>query len=229
MKRISLDILLLIIFLSVMNFHALPKLLHEVLGLLFPLTVFLHLFLNRRWFSTLLSGKWSVIRLLSVSIDLLLIVCFFLIAATGVCLSNHLFKDMMPLALQRNITIHQLHVSLPFVMLALMGIHFGFHWPGWRERLLRFFHWEENSVAYRRGSRVMGILVIGLGIYGSLQNRIGDRLLMKHIFATPATDLSGGIYSLLLFSVFLLYACLGNGAHVLLQRWRNRKQNDSMV
>ena len=228
MKRILLDILLLILFLSVMNFHALPKLLHEVLGLLFPLAVLVHLFLNRRWFSALPMGKWSAMRLMAVSINVLLIIVFFLAAATGICLSNHLFKDMIPLALQRNITIHQLHVSLPFAMLILMGIHFGLHWSGWRQRLLQFFHWKADSAAYCRASRVMEILFLGLGIYGSLQNRVGDRLLMKHMFATPATDLPGVMYALLLLFIFSLYACLGNKAHALWQRWRNGKQEDMM-
>ena len=229
MKRIFLDVLLLVLFLAVMSFHALPKLLHEVLGLLLPLTVFLHLFLNRRWFSALFSGKWTVMRVMSVSVNLLLVICLFLVAVTGICLSNHLFKDMIPLALQRNITLHQLHVSLPFAMLLLMGIHFGFHWQVWKQRLLQFFHWEADFFAYRWGSRIMTIAFIGLGIYGSLQNRIGDRLLMKHIFATPATDLPGVIYALLLFFVFSLYACLGNVSQTLWQRWRNRKQKNGLL
>ena len=92
MKRIFLDILLLILFLAVMDFHALPKLLHEVLGVLFPLAVFLHLFLNRRWISALPSGKWTVRRCMSVSVNFLLIVCFLLVTVTGICLSNHLFN-----------------------------------------------------------------------------------------------------------------------------------------
>ena len=210
MKRIFLDILLLVLFLAVMSFHALPKLLHEVLGLLFPLTVFLHLFLNRRWFSALPSGKWNIVRFMSVSINLLLAVCLFLVTVTGICLSNHLFRDMIPLALQRNITLHQLHVSLPFAMLILIGIHLGFHWQGWKQRLLRFFHRQMDSVRYRRGSFVISVVLVGVGIYGSFQNRVGDRLLMKHIFATPATDLPGIAYALLLLSVVFLYVCLGN-------------------
>ncbi len=226
MKRIFLDILLLILFLAVMDFHALPKLLHEVLGVLFPLAVFLHLFLNRRWISALPSGKWTVRRCMSVSVNFLLIVCFLLVTVTGICLSNHLFKDMIPLVLQRNITLHQLHVSLPFAMLILMGLHLGFHWQGWKQRLLQFFHWEADSAAYRWSSRILAMVFLGLGIYGSMQNRLGNRLLMKHIFATPATDLPGMIYALLLLAVVLMYACLGNGVQALGKRCKNRKQKD---
>lgn len=226
MKRIFLDGLLLVLFLAVMSFHALPKLLHEVLGLLFPLAAFIHLFLNRRWFSTLPSGKWTVMRFMRVSVNLLLAVCLISIMVTGICLSNHLFKDMIPIALQRSITLHQFHVSLPFAMLILMGIHLGFHWQGWKHRLLQFFHWEADSAAYHWGSRVLAILFVGIGIYGSMQNRVGDRLLMKHIFATPATDLPGMIYALLLLSVSFIYACLGNGIQAFWQRRKNCKQKD---
>lgn len=226
MKRIFLDILLLVLFLAVMDFHALPKLLHEVLGVLFPLAVFLHLFLNRRWFSALFSGRWSTMRFISVSVNFLLVVSFFLVAVTGICLSNHLFKDMIPLGLQRNITLHQLHVSLPFAMLILMGFHLGFHWQGWKQQLLQFFRRKADSVAYRWSSRILAVIFLVFGIYGSMQNRVGDRLLMKHIFATPATDLPGMIYALLLLAVVCMYACLGNEVQAFWQRCRNRKQRD---
>lgn len=223
MKRIIVDILVLVLFLAVMSFHALPKLLHEVLGLLFPAAVLLHLLLNRRWFFALRLGKWDAMRVISTAVNLLLLVCLLLIAVTGICLSNYLFQDIIPLDLQRNITLHQLHVSLPFVILILMGIHLGLHWQGWKQRLLHFFHWAADSVAYRWGSRVLTIIFAGLGIYASLQNRVGDRLLMKHIFATPATNLPGLAYAVLLFSIFFLYACLGNEIQTLRQRFKNRR------
>lgn len=224
MKRIFLDLLMLALFLAVMSFHALPKLLHEVLGLLFPIGAVVHLFLNRRWFSALHSGKWDAMRCMGVSVNLLLMACLLLVAATGICLSNHLFKDMIPLALQRNVTIHQLHVSLPFAMLILMGIHLGLHWHGWKQRLLPLFHRQKNAAVCQWGSRLMVLALIVVGVYGSFQNRVGDRLLMKHIFATPATDLPGMAYALLLFSVFFLYACLGNGIQGMWQRYRHRRQ-----
>ena len=177
--------------------------------------MFVHLFLNRRWFPTLSRGKWDVMRVLGASVNFLLMMCLVLVAATGVCLSNHLFKDMIPLDLQRSITLHRMHVSLPFAMLILMGIHLGLHWQGWRQRLLNFFHGE--TYVYRIGSIVIGMAMVGTGIYASLQNRIGDRLLMKHIFATPATDLPGAIYALLLLAIFAMYACLGNWVREMVQ------------
>ncbi len=229
MKRILLDILVLALFLAVMSFHALPKSLHEVLGLLFPLGALVHLTLNRRWFSALRSGKWDVMRCMSALVNLLLVASLIIIAATGICMSNYLFKGMIPLALNRNMMLHQLHVSLPFAMMILMGIHLGFHWQGWKQRLIRFFRWQEESFAYLLGSRIVIIVLIGVGIYGSFQNRVLDRLLMKHIFATPATGLPGAAYALLLLSIFFIYVFGGHGIQLICQRHGNRKQQKKSV
>ena len=210
MKRIFVDILILAVFLAVMSFHHLPKILHEVLGVLFPLVVIVHLCVNRRWFFSLRKGQWGVMRILGTGVDFLMLLCFAVVVVSGICMSNYLFRDMIPLSLQRNITLHQLHVSLPFLMLILMGIHLGLHWQSWRQRLKSFLPRAEKSHFQRVGSTVIGFAFIGAGIYGSLQNRVGDRLLLKHIFATPATDLPGSVYVLLLFAIFAMYACLGN-------------------
>lgn len=210
MKRILWDALMLSVFLAVMSFHFVPKMLHEVLGILFPLAVLFHLYRNRRWFATLRQGRWNIIRCLNALVNGLLIVCFLFVTVTGVCLSNHLFKDVVPLFLQRNIALHQLHVSLPFAMLILMGLHLGFHWQSWSQRLEKILPWRKGSLLDRLGKIAMGLAFLGTGIYGSLQNRVGDRLLMKHIFATPATDLPGALYVLLLLGIFALYACIGS-------------------
>lgn len=215
MKRIVLNIAILVIFLTVMNFHALPKLLHEVLGLIFFVSVFIHLFLNKRWFSTLRLGNYNTIRFVSSLVNLLLIICFIIVTITGICMSNHLFKDLIPIALQRNITLYQLHVSLPFLMLILTGLHLGFHWQDFKARLVQFFRWRVSSAIYRCITAVL----VCIGIYGSFLNQVGDRLLIKHIFATPATNLHGILYALLLLSIIVLYVFLGNKIRGILERY----------
>ena len=221
MKRIVWDILMLAVFLAVMSFHFLPKMLHEVLGVALPLLAVMHLIWNRRWFAALLQGKWGARRLLSGAINFLLMASLLAILVTGVCISNHLFKGIVPLDLARNITIHQIHVSMPFLMLILIGLHLGLHWRAWWQWLKNACGWQGNTIAYRLLTKGTALAICGLGIYGSFQNRVGDHILLKHIFASPATSEPGGIYVLLLLSILGMYAVL----FCIWQGWAEHKKN----
>ncbi len=125
-------------------------------------------------------------------------------------MSNHLFKDMIPLELQRDIALHQHHVSLPYWMLVLMGLHAGLHWRSLKGRL--------GKVC----SIPLLLILAVIGIYGSIQNRLGDRIMMKHIFATPAAELPGAEYVLLLLGIFALYVLVGIGLEKLLESSRKK-------
>ena len=221
MRRIILDVMMLAIFLTMMSFQFVPKLWHEVLGVALPLALLLHLVWNRRWLGALLRGKWSVRRVLPTAINFLLILSMAAVAVTGICLSNHLFKGLIPLELARNITVHQIHVSLPFLMIVLLGLHLGLHWKSWWQRLKTFCGWQGDSLHYRLLTKGMVLSISIIGIYGSIQNRVGDHLLMKHIFATPATNEPGGVYVLLILAVLGLYAVLAYGW----QEWSERRNN----
>ena len=209
MKRLVLDGVMLILFFLVMCFAYLPRLMHEVLGVALPLAVLLHLYCNRAWFSSLRHGRLTRARIASTLINILLIVVTVAVIVTGLCISNYLVKDIIPLAWQRNIFLHQLHVSLPYAWLILLGLHTGLHWPGLWGRLSAKISVGTAARIGRRLAWCAVPVVVAVGIYGSFLHRIGDRLLLKHIFHTPALEHNFGIYLLLLWGVFGLYVTVG--------------------
>ena len=206
MKRFYLDVMLLVLFLLVMSFHFIPKILHEVLGLLLAVAMFGHFGWNIKAFKSL---NGTTKKRLSMLVDVALIVCVAVIIFTGVCISNHLFNGMIDMKLQRNITIHQLHVSLPFLMMILSGLHLGLHWQGFWQRIKNLLSIDTNSTIYKFISRLAILILIAAGIYGSFLDRIGDRLMMQHIFATEATDLPFAAFILLMSGIFTLYVIIG--------------------
>ena len=201
--RMTVTALLPLLFLPIMCFHYVPKVLHEVLGILWLLLVLIHIGQNRQWVASLKRGRWSIFRLIGTVIDILLLVVLLVMVGAGSGISNHLFKEIMPLDIQRSILIHQLHVSLPYALLILMGLHWGLHFKGWRER------WHLPWPASKRVKAVLALLVTAGGIYGSFLDRVGDRLLMKHIFATPATGEPAVVYVGLLLAIMGLYIIIG--------------------
>ena len=135
-------------------------------------------------------------------LNLLLVVLMAAVIGSGIMLSNYLFKDLLPLAWRVSITAQQVHKSLCFALWLVTGLHLGLHLPALLHRRLQ-------SAAGRRLAVGAALLLSALGIYGAFLHRIGDRLLLKHIFATPA--LKGGpvVYLGGLLAVFCLYMTAG--------------------
>ena len=209
MKRLGVTTCLPLLFIAVMCFYHMPKLLHEILGVVWLLLIVLHLYQNRGWLGNLRRGSWSFLRLLGTVIDLLLIAGVLVVVLSGLGISNYLLKDVMPLDIQRSIALHQYHVSLPYALLILSGLHWGLHWQGWQAQWRRIIKLSLSPLVRRllAGGTVAALLVIG--VWGSFMNRVGDRLLMKHIFATEATNQPGEIYVLLLAGMLGLYVLAG--------------------
>ena len=202
MKNFLLDAILFALFVAELSFHFLPKILHEILGVAMAAAIFIHFFINRRRFSYLFK-KITPSNIFSAILNLAMTICAVLIVATGVCMSNYLFADFISFEMRRNMTIHQLHVSTPYIMLILIGIHIGLHW---RELWQRFLNLIGAKKSYNLF--ILAIILSAIGVAGLYLNRVGDRILMKHIFATPATDLPALMFILLIIGEVGLFALI---------------------
>ncbi len=205
MKRLVVTTCLPLLFIAVMSFHYIPKLLHEILGVTWLLFVLLHLYQNRSWLKNLLQGSWNFWRLFGTVIDGLLITGVLVIVLSGLGISNYLLKEVMPLAIQRSMALHQYHVSLPYALLVLSGLHWGLHWQGWQKQWQKRISWSLSPLGGRLLAVGAAAFVLVVGVWGSFMNRLGDRLMMKHIFATEATNQPGEVYVLLLAGMLGLY------------------------
>lgn len=100
------------------------SLIHEWAGILFFVCVLFHLLQNRKWFKTLISGKYNLNRLSIMIIDLALIVIFILIVLSSLVISKFIFSNLniMDVLLARRI-----HLSLTAWLFILCCIHYGMH------------------------------------------------------------------------------------------------------
>ena len=207
MIRFLLDALLFALFVAEMCFHHLPKDLHEIFGVALVALTILHVAINRRQFMSL-TKKLTPRKFFCLSTDIALTICAVIILATGVCMSNFLFVDAVSFEIRRNMTIHQLHVALPYVAMILIGLHVGFHWSELWQRFLNTFGltklYERRYKLFFAAAMILSIV----GAYGLHLNRVGDRIMMKHIFGTPATDLPAAVFALMIVGGVALFAAI---------------------
>lgn len=207
MKKFLLDIILFALFVAEMSFQFLPKILHEILGVALALAIILHLAINLRRFMSL-TKNLSPRKIFSLTVDFVLTIGTIIICASGVFISNYLFVEMVSFELRRNMTIHQLHVAVPYMLIIFLGVHIGLHWQELQQRFLHFFGLEK---LYQRRSEIFLFFIamlMGFGVAGLHMNRVKDRILMMHIFATPATDLPAAIFALMMVGDILFFALI---------------------
>lgn len=219
MKRIWIDGGLLLFLVGAMCCPFFPKTGHEAAGVALFFIAAAHVYENRGWLKSL-AKRQSPFLTIPRLLNLLLLLNFLAVTVTGVLIANYLFADLWSRELRQNILLHQLHRALPYLFLILAGLHLGLHWRGLWQRFTRFCQWNTASPVYRALSWGFTAGIVGIGLYGSFANRLGDRILMKHIFATPALQSGAPLYVLLFFGVIGLYAAIATMA----EGWLTRRK-----
>ncbi len=207
MIRLVIDALLIALFVAELSFNYLPKELHEIIGVALIVIIFVHFAINlRRLFA--LFNKLSTRKFFSIEVNLALMIGTLIILLTGLCQSNYLCPDLANATLRRNMTLHNLHTSTPYIMTILIGMHIGLHWREVKQKVLRLLGAEDF---FKRRKRVFEVLILTMaafGVLGLILNRFFDRIMMKHIFSTPATDLPAPIFIFLLVSSITFFAVI---------------------
>ena len=196
MRNVLIDAVLFALFVAELSFRYLPGILHEIFGVAMAALIIWHIVMNRRRVRFMLT------------LNIALTICSVLILATGICISNHLFADAMSLEIQRKPMIHSLHVAIPYIMLILIGVHIGLNWHEFWNRLLHLIGAKEFYKRRKKFFIAAAIMLSSVGVVGLFMNRVRDRILMKHIFATPATDLPVVVFMLMIIGGVALFATI---------------------
>ena len=207
MRKLLLDALLFVLFIAELSFHHLPAILHEILGVALTAAIVVHVAINFRRFMSSLKGI-TPRKFLVAEVDCALALATVIIFLTSLCMSNYLFPDAVSFELRRNMTIHDLHVSTPYIMMILIGMHLGLHWDELRQIMLNKFAPQNFYQRWGKFFRVAIVTLSAVGVVGLFLNRFVDRILMKHIFATPATDLHGILFALLIVGGVIFFALI---------------------
>lgn len=152
---------MLLILLSLMGYHLWSENIHEILGVVFLLTILLHIGLNLHWFKHLYQGKYPVFRILQVAINLLLMLIFLSAIISGLMLSQHLLPD---LAIHNSSDfVRKTHMTSVHWGQVIICLHLGMHW----KMLANFFCkiWHVSSLSLL-ATRIMPVIFTMISIYG---------------------------------------------------------------
>ena len=134
LRRI-VDICMTVLLLLLMAYQVTGEAAHEWLGMGMTALVIVHQILNRRWYGTLLRGRYTAYRIVSTCVNVLLLISFALTAFCGMAMSNYAVPFLYGIA--RVSFVRVTHLSMSHWSFVLMGLHLGMHIPAMMSGMMR--------------------------------------------------------------------------------------------
>ena len=176
--KIGIDMLMTVLLLLLMARQLTGNSAHEWLGAgMFVLWITHHI-LNRNWYSHILKGRYTPVRILQTVINAALFLSMLGMMVSGIILSREVFA-FLPIsggiAMARS-----LHVVSAFWGFVLMALHLGLHW-NMILGMVRKAAGPVSSLPVRTGLRLGAVFVAGYGLYAFVKNQF-----LSYMFLTSA-------------------------------------------
>ena len=167
LRRI-IDILMTVALMLLMSKQITGQAGHEYTGIIMFALFLLHQYLNRKWYSSLFKGRYSLLRSFSALVTLSLLVSFVITALSGIIISEEfLFLNVDALTSSARTA----HLCCSYLSFVLMGVHLGLHW---------------GMIAGRIKSQwpgIAGSAFAGWGLYVFMNMRLYEYIFLINEFA----------------------------------------------
>ena len=198
-----------VLLLLLMAYQVTGETLHEWFGIGMTVLLIVHHILNRRWYASLFKGSYNAFRMVTVTLNTLLLLSIALTALCGMAMSAHavpFLYGFLPVSFAR-----RCHLSMSYWSFVLMGLHLGLHVPAMTAGLNRKGKSKAAAAAVYAAVAVCGcVLFIKSGMVNYL------------FFRTPFALFDFGKSAARVFAenaaILVAFAALGTGCAVLLRR-----------
>ena len=163
-----------VLLLCLMAYQVTGEMAHEWIGMGMTVLIIIHQILNRKWYGALFKGKYRPYRILSTTLNILLLLSFLLTAFCGMSMSGYavpFLYGMAPVSFVR-----RTHLSMSHWSFVLMGMHLGMHIP----MMTAGLKWKGRTKTILAG---LFTCIGGIGLYLFLRNGMPDYLFFRVPFA----------------------------------------------
>ena len=171
--KIIIDIIMYLLFIILMGHHITENLIHEILGTILFILFIIHHILNYKYYKTILKGKYTIKRIITLIVDLLLFISMICMIISAINISSNVFSFLhIPTKIWGR-RLHMLSTSWSFI---LMSIHIGMHLNILLNKLNKKI--KDNTFEYVY--YLIIILIVIYGIYSFIKlNLISDMFLLN--------------------------------------------------
>lgn len=202
--QVMLDALMALLLLVLMGFHLHGEILHEWAGLLFTLTIFLHLYLNKHRLWSLSPKLPTGMVFINRTINVATLVIILTALVSGMMLSRHLLSDL-PFH-HPQIWVRKAHMTAVHWGMLILAIHIGLHWKMLATFFCRIMHIPESSGFANVTMPVIFFIVALHGAYCFLNGDYLSYLLIQVDFSFFDYDESASAFYAGYLSIIILFS-----------------------
>jgi hypothetical protein len=198
-----------VLLLCLMAYQVTGEMAHEWIGMGMTVLIIIHQILNRKWYGALFKGKYRPYRILSTTLNILLLLSFLLTAFCGMSMSGYavpFLYGMAPVSFVR-----RTHLSMSHWSFVLMGMHLGMHIP----MMTAGLKWKGRTKTILAG---LFTCIGGIGLYLFLRNGMPDYLFFRVPFAFLDYEKAGWLVFLENLLMLSFWAYIGMQAAQILQK-----------
>lgn len=191
--KIAVDAAMFMLFLLLMEYHLLPNIAHEWLGISVFVLFLVHNALNYKWYAVLLKGRYTVIRIVQTGVNFLLWVAMIGCIISSILISGRVFAWLNVSGAMFGRSLHMAATSWTFI---LMSVHLGLHFAMFAGMTKRITMPELAAIIVKW---VLRIVVLGIGIYGLvvfIQRAFYEELFLLTEFKQFNYNISAFVYFL---------------------------------
>lgn len=178
--KMGIDVSMTVLLLLLMAYQIAGQELHEWLGVGMLAPFLLHNILNIRWYGNLFKGKYTLLRVMQVTVNISVLASMLCLGFSGIVMSRHVFAELSihgPMA-----TARTMHLAASYWGFVLMSIHLGFHWSMVLGMFRRLWGRKKTPAAFVWLIRFIVIFIAGYGAYCFHKENIVSYMFLKQEF-----------------------------------------------
>lgn len=178
--KLAVDVFMTLTLLFLMGYHLWGEAPHEWVGAGMMILFIAHHILNGHWYKTLFKGKYSAMRIITLTVDLLVLLAMLAQMYSGIVMSRYVF-DFLP-SIGGMSLARRLHILGAYWGFLLMSLHLGLHW----NMILGMFR-KVAGIKGKAKSRsmiafIIGLIIAGYGIWVFISRDFPTYLFLKSEF-----------------------------------------------
>ena len=202
--KIVVDVLMTLALLVLMGYQLWGEAAHEWVGAGMLILFLAHHFLNRNWYKTLFKGRYTPMRALQVSVDMLLLIAMLAQMYSGIAMSRHVFV-FLPIDVGMALT-RRLHILGAYWGFILMSVHLGLHWNMFLGMAKKRMGMKTPSNTRKILLCLIGMLIAAYGVFVFISRDFTTYLLLQSEFVF--LDYEEPIWSFYLDYICLMGLCV---------------------
>lgn len=175
--KITIDILMILCLFILSGYQFFTQEVHEWLGMIMFILFIIHNVLNFHWYSKIIKGKYSIIRIIYLVINILVLISMLVQMYSGIVMSQYILTSLnIPGHIS---TVRKLHILGAYWGFILIGLHLGIHWSTLikRIKIKKYLSINLSTLSF-----ILSMIIALYGIYAFLKRDFLTYLFLKSEF-----------------------------------------------